>query len=190
MAIKRNFKISDAVGGMVVKANSIVIGIDPDCDKSGVAVLMPSGIAKLPIVETLSLEFPKLLDFMKIQASDASRKGVELILIVEAGWLNKSNWHIKDSDNKKIAGAKGNATGRNHETGRKIVEMCKHYGIDVIEQRPLKKIWKGKDGKITHIEIKEFTRIEGRTNQEERDALLLAWSYMGLPQFVIGGKLK
>lgn len=72
-----------------------------------------------------------------------------------------------------------------HETGRKIVEMLEHSGIEVVEQHPLRKIWQGKDGKITH---EEMTMVCGwdkkRSNQEERDAMLLAWNASGLPILV------
>ena len=40
---------------------------------------------------------------------------------------------------------------------------------------------KGKDRKITAEELKAFTGVTGRTNQEGRDAALLAWEYAGLP---------
>jgi len=59
--------------------------------------------------------------------------------------------------------------------------MCKHYGIEVIEHFPLRKIWKGKDGKITQEELASFTGLKGRTNQDARDAALLAWSFANLP---------
>jgi hypothetical protein len=42
-------------------------------------------------------------------------------------------------------------------------------------------MWHGRDGKITQEEIAAFTGIDGRHNQEERDAALLAWIYAGLP---------
>jgi hypothetical protein len=47
--------------------------------------------------------------------------------------------------------------------------------------KPLKKNWKGKDGKITHKELALFTGLTGRTNQEARDAGLIAWIFAGLP---------
>lgn len=45
----------------------------------------------------------------------------------------------------------------------------------------LRKGWKGKDGKITHDELASFTGLMGRTNQDVRDAALLAWAFAGLP---------
>jgi hypothetical protein len=60
--------------------------------------------------------------------------------------------------------------------------MLNYYGIEVIEKEPLRKIWKGPDGKITHTEITAITGWDKkRSNQEERDAMLLAWDRSGLP---------
>ncbi len=61
--------------------------------------------------------------------------------------------------------------------------MLDSMGIEAREAQPLVKCWKGSDRKITH---EELDRIVGgmpgrRSNQEERDALLLAWSRSGLP---------
>lgn len=155
-----------------------IIAIDPDVDKSGLAILETPQYS----LTVLTLEFPKLLDALKGYKQVADKFNKTIIVVVEAGWLNQSNWHLKKGDNMRLASAKGNSTGRNHEVGRKIVEMCKHYGLEVIEQRPLRKCWKGKDGKITQQEIEQFIPdFPKRSNQEERDAALLAWHYAGLP---------
>ncbi len=152
-----------------------IIGIDPDCDKSGVAFLDTSS-RKL---ELSNLTFPQLLDYMLFLKKQHWESGNSLLLVVEAGYLNKSNWHVTGKDNSRVATAKGNSAGRNHEVARKIIEMAKHYGIEVIEARPLKKCWRGPEGKITHDELSYFTGITGRTNQETRDSALLAWNYAG-----------
>ena len=61
-----------------------------------------------------------------------------------------------------------------------IAELLSRLGLEVIERPPLKKCWAGKDKKIT---TDELFRIAGlsfnkkRTNQEERDACLLALYY-------------
>lgn len=104
-----------------------------------------------------------------------------LIVVIEASWLIKGNWHLSSWERKQRAASKGYDVGRNHETGKKIVEMCQHLGIEVLEHAPLRKCWKGKDGKITHDELASFTGLMGRTNQDARDAALLAWAYAGLP---------
>lgn len=153
----------------------IIIAIDPDTIKSGVATLFPS----TRVLETQSLAFPQLLDYLLGVKIMAAEKKASIIIIVEAGWLHdKSDFkNMPGNIGKKIA----KNVGSNHETGRKIIEMCRHFDLDVREQIPLKKSWKGRDGKISHKELAYFTRIEGRTNQEERDAALIAWVNANLP---------
>lgn len=151
-----------------------IIAIDPDCNKSGMAWLE----CKTKQMAIFSLSFPKLIEKL------TQGRGIipKTLIVVEAGWLNKSNWHLNSKDNKRTASAKGNSTGRNHETGRKIIEMCKYSGLEVIEQRPLKKCWKGRDGKITQEEIAQFIpNFPKRSNQDERDAALIAWHVAGFP---------
>lgn len=154
-----------------------IIGIDPDVSRSGVAQLRMAGRE----VELLSISFPELIDYLQRMADFHHRTGMTVTIVVEASWLISTNWHTKRADSVRTAARKGKDAGRCHEVGRKIVECARYYGLEVVEKLPLKKIWKGKDGKITDEEIKAFIRIEGRTNQEERDAALLAWEYAGLP---------
>lgn len=156
---------------MIGKAD-IIIGIDPDVNKSGVGVVNSKGE-----VEVFSFTFPELIEHLKLSAKlkDCT------VVVVEASWKISTNWHTGRGDSIRTAARKGKDAGRCHEVGRKIVECAKFYGLEVVEQLPLKKIWKGKDGKITDEEIKAFMPIQGRTNQEERDAALLAWNYAGLP---------
>ena len=154
-----------------------IIAVDPDVEKSGVAFLEVA-TRKL---EVSNLTFPELLDYLQFVKNENETAQQKVAVVVEASWLNRSNWHLKNSDTKRIASAKGNSTGRNHETGRKIVEMAKHYGLEVVEHTPLRKCWKGNDGKITHEELVSFTGLSGKTNQDARDAALLAWSFANLP---------
>ena len=152
-----------------------IIAIDPDKEKSGVAYLQPSA-RKL---ELSNLAFPLLLEYLQHAQKQSAEMQESLIVVVEAGWMNaKSCFHAAQGKQaEKIA----KDVGANHETGRKIIEMCEHYGIEVMPHAPLVKCWKGKDRKITHDELASFTGIMGRTNQDARDAGLLAWVFAGLP---------
>lgn len=149
-----------------------IIAIDPDVEKSGVAIYY----TLTNEMELQSLTFPKLVDFFytlsKIDNSDVK-------VYVEAGWMNKTNWHLTRFDSKQAAAAKGNATGRNHEVGRKLIEMCDHWGIYCRPVKPLRKCWRGHDRKITHKEMANVFASRGikppkQSNQEERDAALIA----------------
>lgn len=103
-------------------------------------------------------------------------------VIIEGGWLNESNWHVRGKGMTVAkAAAIGRSVGMNHQTGILIAQICESYGIPYEVVRPLPKRWKGKDGKITAEELAYFTGYEKRTNQDERDAILLAWTHAGLP---------
>lgn len=154
-----------------------IIAIDPDVTRSGVAFLKPS----IRQLEVSNLTFPQVVDYINHSKGIVEQTGETLIVLVEASWLIKGNWHLSSWERKQRAAAKGYDVGRNHETGKKIVEMCKHLDVEVLEHYPLRKCWKGKDGKITHEELASFTGLVGRTNQDARDAALLAWSYANLP---------
>lgn len=154
----------------------VIIAIDPDVTKSGVCSLRP----KTRDLTFGALDFPHVLETIRATKESLADTGT-MVVVVEAGWMNKSNWHLMLHDSKSQAARKGYDVGRNHETGHKIVEVCKFLGIRVVEHIPLVKHWQGKDGKITHEELAYFTGITKRTNQDERDAILLAWHYAALP---------
>lgn len=161
-----------------------IIGIDPDTDKSGIAQIRVAGRE----VELFSASFPELLDYLQRMRQKELMEGVKVMVVVEASWRISTNWHTKRADSVRVSASKGIDQGRCAEVGRKIVECTRYYGLDVVEQLPLKKIWKGRDGKITDEEIKAFIPIKGRTNQETRDAALLAWNEAGFPIRIITNK--
>jgi len=155
----------------------IVVGIDPDVDFSGVAWLDVFS-RKLKVT---SMAFPRVLSFIRECQEEAAAEGCDFTVVVEAGWLNKGNWHVLSSDNKGQACVKGYYVGRNHQVGICICEVARSMGVDVVEQLPLRKYWSGKDKKITAVELSEITGLQGRTTQDARDAALIAWTYAGLP---------
>lgn len=155
----------------------MTVGIDPDSVKSGVACVDGNGHC-----EVTTLSFPDVLSYLQFVKRKDEEMGTKTLIVVEAGWLNVNNWHLRRWDSLPMAAAKGKALGRCEQTGRLILEMAESYGLDTLAKKPLKKCWKGRDRKITHEEIKAVTGlVTGRTNQEERDALLLAWVEAGFP---------
>lgn len=169
----------DAIGLRMNKPD-IIIGIDPDTDKSGVAQLRVTGRE----MEAFSNSFPELLDYLQRMRQKELMEGMKVMVVVEDSWRITHIWKVERVANvakmEKMLKIAENV-GRCHAVGMKIVECARYYGLEVKEQLPLMKIWKGKDGKITDEEIKAFMPIIGRTNQEERDAALLAWNEAGFP---------
>jgi hypothetical protein len=143
---------------------NLVIGIDPDVDKSGVACIN----TKTKEFELKTLSFFELFEYLE------HHKVFIKEVRVEASWLiKKTNWH-QNKMGTGVASRIGSNTGANHEVGRKIVEMCIYKNIPFVQVKPLKKHWKGTDGKITHGEIEKMvSNFPKRSNQEQRDALLL-----------------
>lgn len=162
--------------------NRDIIAIDPDSEKSGVAYIEgESGTA-----EATSLPFPDLLDYVRWAHAKAKESGRELMVYVEGGWQNKSNWHLPlGYVSKEKAAAIGRSVGMNHQTGKLLVGILEKESIPHMVVKPLRKIWHGADGKITAEELAKVFRanglepLQGRTNQDARDAALIAVTERG-----------
>jgi hypothetical protein len=148
------------------KPNKIIVGIDPDTVRSGICIYRDHELS------AEALPFPQLLEKLYLLATLPG----DVLVVVEAGWLNdKSNFHGKHgSSAERIA----KNVGSNHQTGRHIVEMAKYFGLEVIEQKPFLKGWKGAGGKITHDELNYILENNGiellkSSNQDVRDAILI-----------------
>lgn len=161
--------------------------IDPDSDKSGWAVVTVSSRE----VKSRSFLFPDVVELLhtvrialRMAKEDEELKRIthKPFIIIEGGWLNESNWHVRDRNMTPArAAAIGRSVGMNHQTGILIAQMCEQYNLPYEVVKPLPKHWKGKDGKITQGELEYFTGYTKRTSQDERDAILLAWTHAGLP---------
>lgn len=155
--------------------HDIIIGIDPDVEASGVATLI-RGTKK---IDATTMTLPALMDHLR-RVRNIPRWSVAVV--VEASWTTAHNFHSLPSDSKAVSAKKGYHVGRNHQIGIDIADIARHFSLDVRLQPPLRKIWTGKNRKITHEEICAITGYTAkRSNQEERDAMLLAWTSANLP---------
>ena len=154
-----------------------VIGIDPDVEGSGVGVVIEGRE-----IRKNRLELPQLIEYLR----EVLATGVSMHVYIEAGWMNKGNYHLQNKGQRHAAKL-GEQVGRNHEIGKQIGVFCEYYKIPFEFVYPLKKCWKGKDGKITHEELRDLMEgsvmipCSGSTNQEVRDAILLAMVHSGIP---------
>lgn len=132
-----------------------IVGIDPDIDKNGVALLNENNKG----ITLLNLRFFELYDFLNNLDRETT------IVYVEGGWLNKSNWHIAGK-NQRVSTQIGKYTGENHQAGKKIIEMCEYLKLKHEVIKPTR-------SKIKADSFKQITGITQRTNQEQRDACML-----------------
>lgn len=143
----------------LIKVNlmsEIIIGVDPDLEKSGVAIKDSSS------VELKNLSFPDLVELIRAK-HDLIKK-----VVVEAGWLSKKS-NFRNIQSRLVAERTAKNVGENHATGKLLVEMCKSLGVAVVEVKPTQ----------TKVDAERFNKItgwKGRTNQEQRDACMLIWS--------------
>lgn len=135
----------------------IKIGIDPDVTKSGVAL---KDNAK---IELYNMSFFKLFDYLQ---AFQGIKDVEVY--VECGFLNKSNWHYKSNMSKEYNGKIAGKTHENFQVAKKICEMCEHLGLTHFKVKP-------KKSKVNAEFFRQITKIETRTNQEQRDAFMIIY---------------
>ncbi len=134
----------------------MLIGIDPDVDKSGFAFLKGNKLL------LKNLTFFELFDTLRYYKERTEKP----IVYIEMGALNKSNWHSKFNKSDKWNANVGSALGRNFEVANKLVEMCKYLDIEHYTIKPTKK-------KIDNDFFKQITGLKIRTNQEQRDAYML-----------------
>jgi uncharacterized protein YjgD (DUF1641 family) len=132
----------------------MIIGIDPDLEKSGVAVIDGS-------LQLFNLTFPELMELFS-ENKDKIKK-----VVIEAGWLNKkSNFHARYGQSKNAGERIAKNVGENHATGKLIAQMAEYYGFNVLLVRPTRK-------KLNAEDFNRLTGWVGRSNQEQRDSCLL-----------------
>lgn len=141
---------------MVEIKPKLLIGIDPDVDKSGFAFLNGNTL------ELKNLTFFELFETLKFY----KEREIKPTVYVECGFLNGGNRHLNLGKSHALNSKIGERIGANHETAKKIVEMCEYLKIPYIKIKP-------KASKITNDYFKTITGYKGRTNQEQRDAFML-----------------
>lgn len=149
----------------------IIIGIDPDIEKNGVAICENGKLTQL-----LNLTFVEVIELV-MEHQDNIKK-----VVIEAGWLiPKSNWHTKGrritaEAREKIA----KNVGENHATGKHLTAFVESLGVKVQLLTPQGKIKtiKGLNGNpdIKSSEIfNKKTGWTGSSNPETRDAGMLVY---------------
>lgn len=139
-----------------MSTNKLIIGIDPDIDKSGVAVAVGGVVSKL-----WCLSLIELFEYLKDFNHDIKK------VYLEAGWLNKKSfWHVApNAASREKAAYK---VGQNHQTGKHIEEFLIDLEINYELVRPT-------SAKRDHKEFCILTKWDKAilTNQEKRDAGML-----------------
>ena len=97
-----------------MKNIDVVIAIDPDVERNGFARL---DVATRKM-ELSAIPFPELIAYLRAHKHHYDSKDMTLRVVIEAGWLNRGNWHLNPRDTKAVIAA-------SEELQRKLVERIK-----------------------------------------------------------------
>lgn len=139
----------------------IIIGIDPDSKKNGVAVYVDGELKELSSLPLFSLYL--LLKHLK-KTSDDITVHIEDLIAVSAAFNardRKANIHVK----LKMAQSVGMCKQAQYE----IENACLLLGIDVVKHK-ISKCWK-KD----KAQFELVTGWKGRSNEDTRSAAYFGW---------------
>jgi len=140
----------------------VLIGIDPDTEKSGFALKFGKEI------QLKNLTFFELFETLSFIKHNPDYSGIEIMVYVECGFLNGGNRHFQAASSTAYNGKISERVGANHEIAKKICEMCEFLKLSFTQVRPTK-------SKTDSNFFKQITKITDRTNQEQRDAAMLVW---------------
>ena len=138
----------------------ILIGIDPDTDKSGFAFVYNQKVT------LKNLKFFELLKMLHGISKTPDYTDCKIVVYVECGFLNGGNRHFKAAATTAFNGKISERVGANHETAKKICEMCEFLGLEFIQVKPTR-------SKLNAVDFKKLTGIKVTTNQEQRDSYML-----------------
>lgn len=142
------------------KEAQIIIGIDPDLQKSGVAILGND-------MQLKNMTFHETVELFRNE-QDSIKK-----VVIEAGWENKkANFRTGGNHSRQVNEQIARRVGMNHATGILLAEIAQALGIAVLLVKPTK-------SKLNAKEFNKITGWQGRTNQEQRDAGMLIWGMQG-----------
>lgn len=138
----------------------IIVGIDPDVDKSGIAVV-DGNTGK--VIDLLNLCEKNYLDFLATYRNQINK------VVFSAGWLNKkTNFHRKDGERVGVSEKKALNVGLNHQVGITLMRLTySTFGLPIQQLQP-------NSAKIKdRAKFAKFTGWKGKSNQETRDAAIL-----------------
>ena len=149
----------------------LIAGVDPDVDKSGLAIW------SRPEKRWIAI---KTLPFAEMQETITNYGSDEIEIAVEAGWKNKGmykhhkanlppefdKWH--DEARLGYMFQRGVDVGRNHSVGETLAHYLTANGFQVLEWQPRIAKWNAAD-------LLQYTGLAIRSNPEIRDAIRAAF---------------
>ncbi|WP_351122617.1 hypothetical protein [Shewanella sp. T24-MNA-CIBAN-0130] len=141
----------------------MIIAIDPDVEKSGVAIT-----EKGQILDLCTKSFVELVKFIAV----VQKREASLIVIIEDVEANKSVFSKKYKVGPKAKLKIAQDIGRVKATARHLKAFLEDMGVNVVMIKPLKGTVKA--AKTNAALFNRLTGWKGSSNEDKRDAGLLA----------------
>jgi len=171
-----------------------IIAIDPDVDKSGMAELWNTKNGLRGNCFLSSRTFPELVDKITLMWDKCKAHDMTCLVVIEIDTSTTHNWRLNPKMSRQVIATMGCKQGRNYQVAQTLIQYMEFFGIEYVKQVPLRKGWRGREGKITHEELMALKglkfnkaddqRMKLKTNQEERDAALLAIYWSNIPLII------
>ena len=139
-----------------------VIGIDPDCKKSGVAVFVDGEMSHITNMD--------LLRYTEYCITFRDRDDVTFV--IEDGNLISGLYSRNKFGNKAVQHKISERVGANKQRATDLIDIAKHYGIKVVRQKPRKGNWADKKEMFQKV-----TGWKGQSNPETRSAAFFGYIY-------------
>ena len=152
---------NQAIKPRINRERRLVVGIDPDLVKSGVAITRAGGLVYID-----ALSFPELLEFVRDLLPE------QPTVIVEEVEADKTTYRRPDTNDREHARIAQNV-GQVKGVKRVLVECLQAMGADVVLVKPLRDPVKKRAKKDADY-FNKVTGWKGRTNEDKRDAAMLA----------------
>ena len=143
-----------------VVSDRLVVGIDPDLVKSGVASANAGEINDLQ-----ALTFPDLLKYARQRIEEGA------LFVVEDVEADKTTYHRANTNGRQHARIAQNV-GQVKGVARVLVECLEDMGAEVVQVKPLR--GPIKKAKTDRMYFNRVTGWTGSSNEDKRDAALLA----------------
>lgn len=147
----------------------LVIGIDPDAQKSGIAIYKDGVLEKLEM-----WSFADILTAFR-GMSESKPSWVDVVIVLEDVEAIRTTF-LRKGQNPAAMRKIAQNVGQVKQTARLIKEMAAGYCINIVMVKPLGGL--AKSAKKNADLFKRLTGWEGRSNEDTRDAAMLALHYI------------
>ncbi len=140
----------------------IVIGVDPDSDKHGVAIYVDANLCDLAGLSRV--------DLIK-RAISYRDKGCDVLFSIEDVMANQSTWRARGAVSKAVAAKMGHGIGRLYQALHELIRDLEANGFE-FNLHKVSSNWKDAAGKKL---FEQATGWNSRSNEDTRSAAWFGW---------------